>query len=271
MWSRLTRRATADARRLSERWFERRYGSETSGYWYPESETGRDVPADCVWYDPTEWWGLRRALRRLHLTSSDVVVDIGSGKGRAVLVVASLPVGRVVGLERAASLTEIAQLAVERNRGRLACSEVALVNADALEFDLPDDTTVVYLYCPFVGEVFAAFIARLLAFADRAEHPVRLVYNYPFEHPFLIGTGRFRVVDVASATWPESDLRSSNVIVTYDVLPAPTDGIAVRSPGVGGWAPKGAECWLGPYDPGFVLQRAPGVVWRSSPKWRPAE
>ncbi len=271
MFRRLTRRATATIRRLAERWFERRWGPETAGYWYPEEETGGEVPDDLVWYDPTEWWGLRRALRRLHLTPSDVVVDIGSGKGRAVLVAASLPVGRVVGVELASSLTQIAGLAVERNRGRLACRAVDLVAADALEYDLPDDTTVVYLYCPFVGEAFAAFIARLLAFADRADHPVRLVYNYPFEHPFLNDTGRFRVVDVASAVWPESDLHSAEVIVTYDVLPGRAEGLGATSPTFGGRVPKGAECWLGPYDPGFSLQRTSGVVWRSSPNWRPRE
>ena len=55
-----------------------------------------------------------------------------------------------------------------------------------LEYEIPDDLSVVYLYNPFTGLLFARFIERLLRSLERRPRPLRLVYNYPFEHNYVI-------------------------------------------------------------------------------------
>jgi len=144
---------------------------------------------------------------------------MGAGRGRAVLVAATLPFGRVIGVEINADWAEIARQAIERNRRRLACNDVEMVTANILQYDYPDDTTIVYLFCPFVGDTFQRFAERLLEFVDRVEHPVRLLYNYPFEHDRLIALQRFEVVDVCTAYWPARNLMGPEVIVTYLIQP----------------------------------------------------
>ena len=54
---------------MAERWFELRYGTETSGF----SDYDEDDPAvtENVWYHPTESLGLRRVLRQLRPSGSD--------------------------------------------------------------------------------------------------------------------------------------------------------------------------------------------------------
>ena len=47
---------------------------------------------------------------------------------------------------------------------------------------------MVYLYNPFTGLLFARFIERLLRSLERRPRPLRLVYNYPFEHDYVIAT-----------------------------------------------------------------------------------
>ena len=61
---------------------------------------------------------------------------------------------------------------------------------------------MVYLYNPFTGLLFARFIERLLRSLERRPRPLRLIYNYPFEHNYVIETGRFGRSISPTATGP---------------------------------------------------------------------
>ena len=191
---RAARAVARRARRVAEKVLERRYGVSTAEFVYLE-DLGL-TPEHRVWHDPSDWIGLRRALARLGVGPDDVFVDYGSGLGRAVLVAASLPFRRVIGVEVSKEMTERAQENVERNRHRLRAKDVELVSADALEWGVPPDLTVAYLYCPFTDEIFDGVMQRLFDSVDEPPRPLRIVYNYPCEHSRLIRTGRVRVRDV---------------------------------------------------------------------------
>lgn len=89
-------------------------------------------------------------------------VDLGSGKGRAVMLASRRPFRRVVGVERGRALHRRAQanLATFRARDGARCP-VELVQADAATCPLPDGPLVIYLYNPFPAEVLSAVLARL--------------------------------------------------------------------------------------------------------------
>lgn len=240
-------------RRLAERGLELRYGLDTSGF-HSLQPYGLDHEQR-VWYDPSEWLSLRRTLKRMDITSEDVFCDLGAGKGRAVLVAAlEFPFRRVIGVEIADEMTQIARENIERNRRRLRAQEVELVTADALAYELPADLSVLYLFCPFVGDIFAAALARVLEAVDRSGRALRIVYNFPFEHSRLIATGRAHVIDVQSSRWPLRDRSGPEVIVTYVVTPAGRPEAAEPYLRDAARRVKGAEQWLGPYDPGFVVE-----------------
>jgi hypothetical protein len=76
---------------------------------------------------------------------------------------------------------------------------------------------------------------RLLASIDRTPRRARLVYNTPFEHNYLLGTGRFK--PVAVTTWPPFARRKRrSAIVTYEVLAAPVTDAAGDPERLGEWA-----------------------------------
>jgi len=262
----VVRRArTSVRRRIAERAirrFEARFGSETGGYWYFDDH-GIDSQ-DLVWYDPSDPTATLRALRRVRPTTNDVLIDIGSGKGRGLLVAGQLTFGRIIGLELVPELATVAEQVVATHRDQLRCKDFVFVASDALGYELPTDVSVVYMYCPFVGDVFRRFIHRLMDHADHAGHDVHLVYNYPFHHCDLIATGRFEVVDVVSAMWPPASLALAEVIVTHRVLRAGEQPSARRPRRLRN---QYAARWAGPYDPGFVVERGPDDVRYHSPGW----
>jgi SAM-dependent methyltransferase len=150
--------------------------------------------AERVRYDPSGWRDLRRVLRPEEVGPDDVFIDFGAGKGRVLLVAAGrYRFRRVIGVELAESLAAIARANIDASRRRLRCRDVEVVTADIVDYDVPDDATVAYLYNPFRGAVFDALVAKLIASVDRRPRRLRLIYRTPLEHDRLLATGRFRL------------------------------------------------------------------------------
>lgn len=174
-------------KRLGNLRFER--GLETEGH----ASSIEHFHPDRVWYQASGWSYLRRALPRTEVDEHDVFVDFGSGKGRVVYQAALYPFKRVIGVEIAPELSEIARQNLERNRHKLACPNVEIVTSDVATFEIPDDMTVAYFYYPFVGETFRRVIDSIIASLDRRPRRVRLVYGLPVMEEYILGTGRFRL------------------------------------------------------------------------------
>ncbi len=172
-------------------------------------------------YEPSGWLGVRRALRRLPTSDDDVFLDLGSGKGRVVLMAAQHPFRRVIGVELAPELHAVAGRNLAACRSRLRCQDVELVNADVTEFEIPDDVTVVYMCNPFGGTVFDAAVRAIIASRDRAPRPLRLIYQVPTEHRRLLATGRFRLTNVTSSWRPTREWSRHAALHEYE-LEAPT-------------------------------------------------
>lgn len=178
--------------RISSLLFERRLDVRTSGR-IELDELG--VGGEDRWrYEPAEWRVLPRILRRREIGPDDVFLDLGSGMGRVVLQAAQYGPRRVIGVELAPELTEIAEENVRRNLERLKCRDIELQTSDALEYEIPDDVTILFLNNPFTGSIFAQVMDKVVASLDRAPRRLRIVYRNPREHDAVIDTGRFRLV-----------------------------------------------------------------------------
>jgi SAM-dependent methyltransferase len=203
---------------LQQQVFERWLGVSTTGHLYLDdlglAEEGR------VFYEGCQWLPIRRALKTLRPGPDDVFVDIGSGKGQAVLIAAQLPFGRVLGVELADVLNREARHNIEAARPRLKAREVQALSADALTWEIPDDLSALYMYCPFTGELFQAVMRRIFESYDHRPRRLHIVYTFPWEHDWLLGTGRVVVQDVFPAEWPPKPWwwRTGWVTVIYRVL-----------------------------------------------------
>jgi SAM-dependent methyltransferase len=180
-------------RALSRLLFERRYGVHTEGLLLA-SELSLPDP-HMTGYSASRWLTLRSILPRNEVSPNDVFLDVGSGMGRVVLQAAlHYPFRRVMGIEISAHLHEIALTNLATTKARLRCQDVELQKSNALDAEIPDDVTVVYLFNPFTGPAFQTFIDRLLRSVDRNPRPVRLIYANPREEERLLATGRIRPV-----------------------------------------------------------------------------
>jgi SAM-dependent methyltransferase len=160
-----------------ERRFERRYGVSTRGVIEPSELTVSvgDV-AEGFTYVGTpirvaRWW-----LRAL---PGDVetftFVDMGSGKGRVLLLAAEHGFGRSVGIEFAAELHEaaVANARVARSNGLTIEPHLG----DAASFEFPLEPLVVHFNNPFSERVMHEVIANLTASYETKPRPVIAIYQ----------------------------------------------------------------------------------------------
>jgi predicted RNA methylase len=98
--------------------------------------------------------------------------DLGAGKGRVLLVASRFNFRRIVGVEFARELVEIAR----RNMERYGC-RCELVHCDAAEYEFPADNLVVYLYNPFGPEVLRRVLTALKRV--RRTRDVYMIYLHP--------------------------------------------------------------------------------------------
>lgn len=156
-----------------ERDFDKIHGVETEGM-VPRWQMGDVGPNRrfAVQYVPTKPRKLYQLLDSLHIRHEKFTfIDIGSGKGRALLLASRYPFRRSLGVEFVPKLCEIAR----RNLEICRCPAEILC-MDATQYIFPNDPLVIYLCNPFGLEPLqqlAKNLERSLAIKPR---PVYVVY-----------------------------------------------------------------------------------------------
>jgi SAM-dependent methyltransferase len=150
-----------------------------------------------VHYLPTPW----RVLDWVHEALPPVdpgwtFLDLGCGKGRALLAAAQRPYGRVVGVEFAAELAAVARAAVAACPETVAGS-VEVIRDDAARVELPTTPLVVFLFNPFGPPVIDHVADRLQASYDEQPRPIVVAYLNPAHAQAFTRQGAFQRVPLA--------------------------------------------------------------------------
>ena len=179
-------RALGHAVYLHNRWidrgFDRRFGTDTCGVIPPEElDLGGEHAAGANRYEPVQVPVFRRIMRDLPVRYEDYAfLDLGSGKGRALLMASRVPFRRVVGVElsRAMHAAAVRNVAIFERRHPEA-ARIELVHGDALHYPLPEGNLVCFFYNSFGCPLVAKMLARLeAATRDRHRH-IFVVYRNP--------------------------------------------------------------------------------------------
>jgi len=133
-------------------------------------------------------------------------IDLGSGKGRALLMAAEHPFRRIIGVEL---IPELHQACLENVRafgqsngrsGRLEAPCVEALCIDARDFQYPLEPLVVYLFNPFPEPVFAAVLSSLGQSARENPRPIYVAYRY-IEHEQLLAESDWLTKIAGTEQW----------------------------------------------------------------------
>lgn len=168
--------ATSLLNRAADFFWENRFMVETTGH-------AAGTPSDEInAYGFVAYHTWFRIFDHLGLQASDVVVDLGAGKGRVVCAAAAYPVRRVVGVEIDPQLAAVGRRNALVMRGRHAPIDFRTLSATEFNYD---DATVITLFHPFGSETMHRVLKLLEASLARRPRSLRIVYCNPVLSPLL--------------------------------------------------------------------------------------
>ena len=182
------------ARRRAKYWereFDRKHGVKTEYLISLHDLDVRDKAEFRIGYQATPPSVLQTILKGLNIPYDDFVfIDYGSGLGRALLVASEFPFKKIIGVEFSSELHRAAQQNVRNFRSaNQKCPHIELMCMDALDYPVPAENTVFYLYNPFQGPV----MQRVLDNIGRSleESPRKILIAYFNSHHELLEIAPF--------------------------------------------------------------------------------
>jgi SAM-dependent methyltransferase len=211
-WLRGRRAPSVEAKPLQHP-FDERYGVETggliagtelhSGHAHDGFNTAYYAMAPSRFQRVMEYWIADESHPAL---AEYNFVDLGCGKGRAVMMASAFGFREVAGVELHAVLARIAEanVAMWSAAGR-AAYPVRIICGDATEFVFPSGACLLYLFNPFSALVLQRLIERIEAqFVDRPGL-LDLIYFNPEAGDLLEKHGGFEVLWTGTVALSEED------------------------------------------------------------------
>ena len=132
-------------------------------------------------YQPTDPALFREMMASLPIEFNQFTfVDLGSGKGRTLLIAAEYPFQKIIGVEL---IAELHRAAVENIRAYHSatqqCSQIDAVCMDACEFILPESPLVLYLFNPLPEAGLRRVLRNLELSLQQSPRPLWIVYHNP--------------------------------------------------------------------------------------------
>ncbi|MBC8355941.1 MAG: class I SAM-dependent methyltransferase [Planctomycetes bacterium] len=156
---------------------ERRLGIHTTG-----SISGDELDFDSAsfGYQPVPYASFDAAMRHVEIRpNEDVFIDFGCGMGRAVVLAATYPFRQVIGVERSGSLSQIARDNLRRATSKLRCNNVIIATQDARHFEVPTETTHIFMFNPFDEPIVTTVLERIRDSLDVNPRNLSIIYALP--------------------------------------------------------------------------------------------
>jgi len=107
-------------------------------------------------------------------------IDLGSGKGRALLMASDYPFRKIIGVELLPALHEVAQHNITQyHSDSQRCFAMESVCGDATTFALPREPLVIFLFNPFPETGLRRALKNLKGSLEESPRAIYIVYHNP--------------------------------------------------------------------------------------------
>jgi precorrin-6B methylase 2 len=164
--------------------FDKKWGLDTGGIIAPEKS---DIVGS-NWLSGQKYQGcdpkkLIEVLNLLGITYEQFsFVDLGSGKGRAIIVASSFPFKNIIGVEYSRKLADIARINISKyTSDDRKCKNIEVICTDASFFTLPEDPLVIFIFNSFGKRVMRSVLINISnSYLKKARRIIVLYFNAEF-------------------------------------------------------------------------------------------
>ena len=181
--------------------FRYRYGSSCLSWNLPS--IGRERTPEIHAYEAAPAWLIQEILRSLPLQPDRFAfVDMGSGKGRALLVASEWPFAKIVGVELSKELHQIAEDNIKQYRPAALRGEAfSLICMNAVDYTFGPEPLVLFLFNPFGEDSVSRILANLKSSLIAAPRQAFVVYINPRFETLTRNAGFLRRVRKGGVWW----------------------------------------------------------------------
>lgn len=174
--------------------FDWKYGTDTMRWVDRNSlDTQSDNRSHSAPYRATKVGPLLQLLNTLNLPRDSNFVDIGSGKGRVLLIASQYGFRKVVGIEFSGELCAIARKNVEAfSRNARPLSVIEVIETDATKYRFGAEDRVFFMYNPFDAFILAKVVDNIQSSLEENPRKAWLIYNTPLHHEVIKSAGLFQ-------------------------------------------------------------------------------
>jgi SAM-dependent methyltransferase len=162
-------------KRADESFNEWRLGIDSSEIHLPYDPSRPEVRG----YGPTFFRDWRIIKPHILVDPESTFIDYGAGLGRVAILAARLPFAMVIGIE-----FDPALMLRGRANSKSAKSRAQIILEDAATFNLPPNTSTLYICNSFTGSVLAGALDKVRDSYDRKRRPMKIICNLPHESAF---------------------------------------------------------------------------------------
>jgi len=180
--------------------FDKMHGTDTSGVIpLKDLEIKSENIKEANWYGPMPVKVFRQLMDNLTVDFDKYeFIDLGSGKGRVLLLASEYGFRKVTGVEFASELHRISTrnvAIVERYTQKP--SRIETICMDATKFVIPEVPVILFFHSPFKGQVMERVIRNILR--SFAKHPRKIVLIF-------YGTNSVSIDLLKATQWPYTEL-----------------------------------------------------------------
>jgi SAM-dependent methyltransferase len=161
--------------------FDAAYGINTSVSlpgWLIASGTQADVHT--TGYAGCQPSAVRDALSAIPDLERRTFVDLGCGKGRALVIASEFPFKSIFGVELSPDLVAEARRNIAVVKGKFPQrAKIEVAEGDAMVVPFPEGDLVIFLFHPFHRELVSVMLARLEVAARRSNREIFIIYENP--------------------------------------------------------------------------------------------
>ena len=174
--------------------FDWKYGTDTMRWVLKtDLDTRSDNRSHSAKYSATKVRPFLQVLDRLHLPRECNFVDIGSGKGRVLLIASWYGFRKVVGVEFSGELCGVARKNAELFFRKVKLqSSVEVIEADATTYDFQPADRVLFMFNPFDAFIMAKVLDNIRRSLEKNPRRIWLIYNTPVHHDLIKSAGLFQ-------------------------------------------------------------------------------
>jgi SAM-dependent methyltransferase len=175
---------------------ERKYRLNTTGFEPTEQmNISRPIIDLAYSYMPSNYKLLEHVFNEVNqYDHNQTFLDIGCGKGRAMMVAAHYDFKKITGVEiNLDYCTSLSETSI-KYQNEFNCS-FEIICGDASEYHIPDDVQTIFFYNPFKEPVMRKVVSNIMSSLSNNKRELYIIYLNPLYSELLLERGFIKIYD----------------------------------------------------------------------------